>query len=374
MRDERIRVVSLLDHLVPAGGAEVLVAAIARRLKPERFESIVCATRTVDDEVRAGLERDGVRVLHLDRTSRYRLDAWRPLVRLLRGHERTVVHAHKFGSNLWAALLRHVVDVPAVVAHEHVWSFEGDPLRRLLDRFVTSPVVDVTLTVSEATRRQMIEVEKLPPDRVRVFRHGIPRPAPSRDDRDPRRELGIATGDFAVGTVCVLRPQKAVERLLEAAALARRDVPNLRVVVVGDGPERAGLELLATRLGLDRVVVFAGARREVGPYVASFDVCVNSSRYEGSPLAVMEFMAAGKPIVATAVGGVPELLDDCGILVSPEDPEAIAAALVRLARDPGERERLGHAARRRQRTSFDLDANVRELEDLYEALVDGRRR
>jgi glycosyltransferase involved in cell wall biosynthesis len=367
----KLRVLTLIDRPSVQGGAERLASLVTMRLDAGRFERVLCATRrptqpTLVDE----LEGAGVRVLSLDRRGKLDLVSWRPLVRLLQEERIDVLHAHMFGSNVWGTVLGRLTRVPVIVAHEHTWSYEGRPLRRVLDRELIARGASVFLAVSREDRRRMIEVEGISPDDVRFLPIGIP-PLPEPSGRDVRAELGIGVDAPVVGTVCELRPQKALEVLVEAADLLRERVPGLRVLIVGDGPERERLEELVRRRGLDSVVTFPGLRRDVSDLLAAFDLCVCCSDYEGSPLAVMEYMAAGKPVVATRVGGVPDLVEDGvnGLLVGPRDPVALAEAVAELLVDPVRRQEMGERGRQRQRREFDLDATVRRLEDLYEALV-----
>ncbi len=364
----KLRVVTLVDRPTVTGGAERLAVQVAARLDRDRFESILCASRRTDEPL---LDRElaeaGVEVLALGRRSKLDLAAWRPLYRRL--GEVDVVHAHMFGSNVWGTVLGRVRRVPVVVAHEHTWSFEGRPLRRLLDRELVGRFADAFIAVAEDDRRKMIEVEGVDPDTIRLIPHGIPDAEPG-DGAAVRRELGIAGDDPVIGVVCELRAQKALEVLFAAAAQLRQQLPGLRVLVAGDGPERAHLEHEARRLGLDGTVQLLGIRRDVPALLDALDVAVLSSDYEGSPLSVMEYMAAGKPVVSTRVGGVPELVEDGvhGLLVEPRDPGALAAAIGRLLRDPAEGRRLGEQGRERQRRELSLDAMVRKVEGLYEEL------
>ena len=153
----------------------------------------------------------------------------------------------------------------------------------------------------------MIEVEGVDPAKIRLIPNGIPSPA-NGAGADVRAELGIEPGAPVLGVVCELRAQKALEVLFEAAALLLGEFPTLKVLVAGDGPERARLEEEARRLGVADTVLFLGIRRDVPAVLAAVDVAVLSSDYEGSPLSVMEYMAAAKPVVSTRVGGVPELV------------------------------------------------------------------
>lgn len=374
---EKLRVVTMIDVLSPTGGAERLAAQITKRLDPARYDRTICVTRRAKEPALSEVQEAGVRVLQLRRGSKVALWEWRPLLSLLRRERVDVVHTHQFGSNVWGSLLSRLAGVPAIVAHEHTWSFEGQRLRRLLDREIVGRYADVVLAVSREDRRRMVEIERIDPGRIRYLPNGIP-PLPAPAARDVRAELGIDRDAVVVGTVSVLRPQKALEVLLNAIVVLKPQFPQLKVIVVGRGPERDALEALAGELGLNEVVEFLGLRTDVPDLLRIFDVAVSSSDFEGSPLAVMEYMAAGRAIVATAVGGVPDLIEDGvhGLLVPRREPEALAAAIATLLHRPDLRARLGAAAQERQRREFDLDVMVDRVELLYEELVaaNGRRR
>jgi glycosyltransferase involved in cell wall biosynthesis len=363
----RLCVVTVIDRLMTSG-AEIVATRVAMGLDRSRFESIICSTRRSDPGDVAMVEAAGARVLSLDRRSRVELWRWRPLLSLLRSGRVDVLHAHKFASNVWTGALSHAADVPVVLAHEHTWSFSGNPLRRLLDRELVARSVDAFLCVSDEDRRRMVEVEGIAAEKVRTIPNGIP-PVPRGDGARIRRELGIPPDAPTLGTVCGLRAQKAVEVLIETAALLVPAHPELRVLVAGDGPERNRLEQLASERGLGRSVLFLGQRShdEVPDILDALDVAVSSSDFEGSPLAVLEWMAAGKAVVATAVGGVPALIEDGvhGLLVPPRAPERMAAAIDQLLRRPDLRASLGAAAAGRQRAEFALDVMLERLERLY---------
>jgi glycosyltransferase involved in cell wall biosynthesis len=367
---KRLKVVTLVDGFSGLGGGERVAAEFAMRLDPGRFESVFCVSRPFWGPGREeSLRAAGVRTLTLRRHSARNLLAWRPLISLLRRECIDILHCHKFGSNLWGTVIGRLSGVPVIVAHEHVWSFEGQALRRLLDRHLIAKGAHVFLTVSNETRRQMIEVEGIDPDLVRVLPNGIPTLA-RRSGREVRRELSISPEALVVGTVSVLRPQKALQVLIRGAARLVSEFPILRVIIAGEGPERANLEALITELGLDGQVMLVGPRTDVSDVLASFDVAVSSSDYEGSPLAVIEYMAAAKAIVATRVGGVPDLIEDGihGLLVEAQDAEGLASAVARLLREPDLRARLGEEAQKRQQAEFTIDAAVHRLELLYEEL------
>jgi glycosyltransferase involved in cell wall biosynthesis len=331
---------------------------------------VFCVTRAIwGAGVEDRLSAAGVRTLTLDRGSRADLLAWRPLISLFRRERTDILHSHMFGSNVSGTILGRLSGVPVVIAHEHVWSYEGQAMRRLLDRELIGRHAHAFLTVSNETRRQMIEVEGLDPRIVRVLPNGIP-PLPPPSGHDLRSELGIAPDDPIIGTVSIFRRQKALDVLIRSVAMIARQFPNLKVLIVGGGPQEAELRRLVDELGLQGVVMFTGLRTNVADFLAIFDVAVLSSDYEGTPLSVIEYMAAGKPVVATRVGGVPDLVEHGvhGLLVRPRDHDGLAQAVVHLLRDPALRARMGEAGRMRQQREFSVDVTLSHLELLYEEL------
>jgi glycosyltransferase involved in cell wall biosynthesis len=379
----KLKVLTLIDRLGTHGGAERLAMQVMERLDPERFERILCASRFSRAEQASPaignalteLERAGVRFVGLNRRSRVEVWAWRPLVSLLRRERIDVVHAHKFGSNLWGVVIGRLARVPVVIAHEHSWSFEGRPLRRVADRELIARLSDAFIAVSREDRRRMIEIEKIDPEHVRFLPLGITAlPPPS--GRDVRAELGIGPQDPVVGTIGFLRPLKALDVLIRAAALLAPQFPGLKVLIAGEGEERGRLAALIAELGLEQTVLLLGLRTDLPELLAAFDVAVCCSDSEGSPLSVMEYMDAAKPIVATRVGGVPDLIEHGvhGLLVERQDHAGLAGAVASLLRDRGRGAELAGRARERRRREFDLEGMVRSLESLYLELYSNAQR
>jgi glycosyltransferase involved in cell wall biosynthesis len=372
----KIRVLVLIDRPSLAGGGERLAVQTAIRLDPGRFETTLCATRWDPTEATsdvvapalADLRAAGVEFLGLKRRSTFSLASWARLASELRRHRIDVLHAHKFGSNVWGTLVGRLARVPVVIAHEHTWSYVGRPLRRLLDRHLIARGTDAFLAVSAEDMRRMIEIEGISARDVLMVPNGIP-PLPSAR-RDVRRELGIPADAPVIGTVTRLYRQKAPEVVVLAAARLAAGFPGLQVLIVGAGPEESRVRALIDAQGLSDTVRLLGLRDDVPEVLAALDVAVSTSDWEGSPLSVIEYMAAGLPVVATAVGGVPDLITDGvhGLLVPRGDSAALAAAVERLLRNPEDAHAMGRRGRDRQRREFDLDSMVRRLERLYEDL------
>jgi glycosyltransferase involved in cell wall biosynthesis len=261
-----------------------------------------------------------------------------------------------------------------VLAHEHTWSYSGQPLRRFLDRELVARGADRFIAVSREDQRRMVAVERIPSQRTLFIPNGVAS-LPSPSGRDVRGELGIGLQAPVLGVIGVLRAQKAHGVLLQAAPRLLAEWPALQILIVGEGPERATLEELATEMGVQDSVRFLGERTDIPDLLSMLDVAVCCSNFEGSPLSVLEYMDAARPIVATAVGGVPDLIDHGvhGLLVPPQDPAALAEAAAMLLRSPEEARMMGERARRRRRTEFDIEGQVRTLEALYLELLDARR-
>lgn len=382
----RIRVLTLVDGIGTYGGGESLARLIAMGLDNDRFESIFCVSRwnpetTTDPAVARALDdltASGTEFIGLERQGRHSAGPWLELIRRMRRGRVDVLHSHKFGSNAWGSMITAAAQTPVFVAHEHTWSFDGNRTRMLADRHLIGRRADAVVAVSRDDRRKMIEIEGLRPQKVIFIPNGIPDPAYAEPGQ-LRAELGLDGSVPVLGAVATLRPQKALEVMIEAMAVVARSQPAAKLVIAGGDDQhhpglRDELRAQAERLGVGGSVVMLGLRSDVPAVIADFDIALSSSDFEGSPLSLMECMEAAKPVVATAVGGVPDLVADgeTGLLVPPRDPEALAAAAVALIEDPDRSRRIGEAGRQRRRREFSLDATIGRIEDLYDRLLGER--
>jgi glycosyltransferase involved in cell wall biosynthesis len=378
----RVRVMTLVDRLSLQGGAERLAVRIATNLNPERFDSTLCVGRwprpegerfPSADEALKQVEDAGVSFVPLHRERKIELAPWMRLARFLHRERIDVLHTHQFSSNLWGTATGKLAGVPVVLAHEHTWSYEGNPLRRFLDRELVSRAADRFIAVSREDQRRMIEVERVSPARTLFIPIGIT--SSSRPTgHDVRRELGIAIDAPVIGMVANLRRQKAHHVLIRATAQLLSQWPDMQVLLVGGGPERAGLERLVGALGLENTVRFLGYRADVPDVLSAMNVAVCCSDFEGSPLAILEYMEAALPVVSTQVGGVPDLIDQDvhGLLVPARDPDALARAVAELLSDPQRARTMGARGRERRRAEFNLETMIHRLEDLYRELLGGK--
>ncbi|MGC2374801.1 MAG: glycosyltransferase [Solirubrobacteraceae bacterium] len=371
----RLRVMTLIDYADVVGGAELLAVQVAAGLDSARFESHLCASRSpregidpaVDDAI-ALLRRANVSYHTLGRHRKADVWRWGQFVSLLRRERIDVLHAHKFGSNAWGVLTGRLARVPVIIAHEHTRNdpYGSNRLRTLIDRKLIARYSDAFVAVSRADQRYMVEVEGIPSESTVFVPNGAPdsRPTPGVDAWSL---LGVAPDTPTVGSAGFMHRRKRFDLLVRAAAILRTEFPGLCVFIAGDGDERPEIERLVIQLDLGETVVLLGRRTDVIDLLPGFDVAVCCSDHEGSPISVMEYMDAARPIVATRVGGNPDLIEDCedGLLVEPGDHLALALAIGRLLHDRELGKRLGAAARERRRREFTIETMCRRLEALY---------
>ncbi|HTB50442.1 MAG TPA: glycosyltransferase [Solirubrobacteraceae bacterium] len=374
----RLRVMTLIDHADVVGGAELLAVQVAAGLDPTRFESHLCASRSPDEGVDPAVDQ-AIALLREANVSyhtlgrRRKIDVWRwgLFVNLLRREAIDILHAHKFGSNAWAVLTGRLARVPVIVAHEHTRNdpYSSNRLRTLIDRRLIARHSDMFVAVSRADRRYMVEAEGIPLASTVFVPNGAPE-SRHTPGVDARTQLGVASGIPTVGSAGFMHRRKRFDLLVRAAGELRSEFPDLRVFIAGDGDERVELERLVSSMGLGETVVLLGRRTDVVDLLPGLDVAVCCSDHEGSPISVMEYMDAARPIVATRVGGNPDLIEDGedGLLVEPGDHRALALAIGRLLRDRELGERLGAAARIRRRHEFTMEAMCQRLEALYSEL------
>ncbi len=370
----RVAVTVLIPQLA-RGGAELFAVELANRVDRSRFDVQVCVTRrTSVPDMRESLADTGLRIVDLDRTSVRQLRPWARFARELRSNPPDILHAHTFGTNVWASVIGRVARIPVIIATEHTWSYEGQPARVFLDRHVVARST-AFVAVSERDRERMIRIERVPADVIRVIPTGYLGATAALQSSPLRPLLGIPDDALVVGTVAGLRPQKALQVLIRAFAGLREQFPSCHLALVGEGHERAALEGLVASLGMADSVTFLGDRTDAVGLASQFDVFAMSSDYEGSPLALIEAMWWSRPVVATRVGGMPEMLADgeAGLLVEPGSPEAFGQALARLLGDAQLRSELGSRAAARAHDVYGFDRCVEAWERLYSELYERRR-
>lgn len=351
-----------------SGGAERFAMALSKQLATTGVEVSFCVTRQIEPWALNQLTAANVVVLNLNRTRVWQVHRFIPLwrhLRMIRGRN-TVVHTHMFGSNVWGMLVAWLAGVRIRIAQEHTWSYVGQPLRRVLDRILVARLATCFLAVSERDAHLMNEVEGIPPEKIVILPTSFELNS-SGFEGGIRWDLINVTDDCpVVCTAAMLRPQKALDVLIEAFSRVHRRIPSAKLVIAGEGECRTSLEAQVDALGISEAVHFLGAIPDSGPLLSRADVSVLSSDFEGMPLFALECMQAGVPFVATRVGGLPSLIDDgqSGFLVPPRDPSALAHRIELILND---KERASSiVARAHERVAqYQLPEVARKYADLY---------
>jgi glycosyltransferase involved in cell wall biosynthesis len=394
--EEDVRVLRVIARL-NMGGPALHVAYLTAGLAERGYDTTLVAGSLApyEDSMAFVADRLGVEVVRIPELHREislvrDAVAVARLARLIRRERPHILHTHtaKAGAiGRLAAMLAGDARPPIVVHtfHGHVLRGYFNPLRsegfRLLERWLAR-MSTALVAVSPEVRDDLVRLRIAPAKKFAVIRLGIEledRVAPDADGRaETRRLLGIPSERFVVGWIGRMTSVKRTEDVLLAFRHLRDGGVDASLCLVGDGPQRAAVERRAHELGVMRRTLFLGFQEEVAPYYAAFDALVLPSLNEGTPVSVIEALAAGRPVVATRVGGVPDVVRDGedGFLVEPGAVQDIAERLSRLARNPALLERMADAGRRNVLPRYAVDRLVADVDRLYRSLLaaeDARR-
>ena len=354
------RIAYLVQGLA-TGGLERVVLHLASGMVRRGHQVTICCYDKRGELARAA-EEDGAAVDLLPRKLGLDLGYVPRLAWWLRQRGVDVLHMHNETALFYGTTAGILAKVGCLIYTEHDGVFPRSLRARWANRILVRRLGQA-VAVSQAVKDLWCHSDGIDPVRVVVVPNGVPDIA-SPSGRDRSR-----SGDeVRIGCVSRLSREKGVDVLMEAFRRVASAHSGARLVLVGDGLERAALEAMSRQFGLDARVQFLGMRDDVPEILRDVDVFVLPSRTEGLPMALLEAMAAGLPIVATAVGGVPEAIRDeeAGLLVPPENPDAMARAILRLASDEALRKRLAGGARKTFLARYELSRMI----DAYERLME----
>lgn len=359
-------------------GVEEHILRLLQNLDRRFFKPLLACPPELVRAFRQDIPPD-VEVFPLFLESPWHAAAARQLARILRERQVVILHSHQFRAGLVASPIGRWCRTPFIIETAHVretwrkgWLKGSYAIDRLADLFI-----DHYIAVSHAIARYLIEEKRLPQKKVTVIHNGCDLQRFIPDHVAPaglRRGLGFGDTDPVIVVLARLEPQKGHRFLLEALPAVRSEFPRVRLVCAGEGDLRPELESQVRALGLEESVRFVGFQSNTEDWLALAEFTLLPSLYEGLPVVAVESLAAGKPMVATAVDGTPEIVLDgeTGFTVPPGDPQRLAGAICRLLRDQELRTRMGRAGREWVLKGFSHQEQVGRTEELYRSGLEPR--
>ncbi len=371
---ERIKVLHVIGG-GELGGAEMHILNLLTHMDRERFEVRLCCLfpEPFVQVARAnGIATDAVVMRH-----KLNIGIVDNLMEIIRGHQIDIVHTHGVRANLVGRLaaklagIKHIVTTVHSVLEQDYPSFFARQVNRLMER-ITINSVERFVTVSDLLKQDLVG-HGIPAVKITTIYNGV-NLAAFRQERvtgDVRKDLGIAPDVPVLGMIARFHPVKGHRFFLEAAKTISRVRPDCRFLLVGSGQYRSEVEAMVKQLGLREQVIFTGYREDIVDVLHSLDILVISSLSEGFGLTAIEAMAMKVPVVATRVGGLPEIIKDGnnGILVPPADGQAIAQAVLDLLANPEDSRAMAARAFEHVRENFSVEIMAKNTEQLYCSLM-----
>ncbi|MBI1745193.1 MAG: glycosyltransferase [Acidobacteria bacterium] len=375
---EKVKIIHVLDHF-GVGGLQNGVVNIINGLDAEVFDHSICAINRLG-ESQQRIQCASVKYYDMHKAPGH--DPWMALrlARLIRRERPHIVHTRNWGAmdGIFGAKL---AGIPAVIHSEHgrdQSNMKTENWRRVILRRLMFRLSDTVFTVSEELRSFYHQLTGFPTARIKILENGVDLQC-FRYDPEARAAVraagGLNPGTFLIGTIGRLDPVKDPMTMLRAMDVLRMRGADVHLWIIGDGPLRGELESYTREKGLGAIVSFLGHRTDIPELLSGLDVFVSSSMSEGMSNTILEAMAAGRPVVATGVGGNPQLIveESSGLLFAPGDVPRLVSHLDRLWQDPLGRAALGAAARRRAETEFSLTAMLDRYANLYLAMAQKKR-
>jgi glycosyltransferase involved in cell wall biosynthesis len=370
--DQRHKIIFIIDVSDPKhflGGAELHVADSIEHLNRHQFEITLVADNQAYLEYVSNRSR--IRTQYVPKRKkyigdiRYVYDLWN----IIRQQKPTIVHTHKFKSSVWGRLAAHYAHVPIIISTIHgapsFWKYGyiRTWVNHILNRY-TSGFADRQIVFSEIEKAVLIEDDKVDPEKIEIIPNGIFMAPSIHNDREK---------DNTIITIGRLNWEKNQKALIEAMPQVLQAVPDVILQIVGSGPDELNLKALASKLDIDRTIVFLGnvEREKIPELLSKAKIFVLPSLWEAFPYTIIEASFAGLPIVATRVGGIPEQVPDRkgGILVAEPSPEALAKGLIELLQNPEQRKQYGTYNQKRATEHFQGEHMIKKLEALYADLL-----
>ena len=353
------------------GGAEKLLLATVKKLNKKKFDITVCSLMK-ENNLAKDFEQIGVKVLRLNMFNKRDIRGFLKLYNYFRTQKIDIVHTHLTEADIFGRFAALLAKVPVIISTEHSvdeWKVHPKKVKakiRLLLNKIAANFSNGIVTVSDKVKYHLIKYENLNPAKIYVIKNGI-----EIAEKEDFFVSGKKKDTIVIGSVGRLCKEKGYDYLLKAFGRVKKKFSNAKLKLAGDGPLRWPLEELAHELHISADVSFLGVLDNVAAFLNEIDVFVLSSIQEGLPLSLLEAMAAEKTVITTAVGGIPEVVNNGidAVLIPPANVEALENAIISVIKNGDRREDLGRNARTKILKQFNINKMVDELELLYDGLL-----
>ncbi len=357
----RINIMHIVLSL-ECGGLEKIAIDLASKLNGGIFNSCICCLDTFGELAKEAKEK-GIEVVLTKRMPGIDFTLPFKLAAIMKKRNICLVHTHNPGPLLYGTLAAKLAGIPVIINTRH------GRAKKHRNSYIWN-MNDAVIAISEDAKREMLKWNRIDTKKTKVIYNGIDidRYSKQQNGSEAKKALNIEPSTFVVGTVARLSPEKDQVTLIDAFSKVVNKIDDAKLIFVGDGILREELVNYASKLGISDKVMFLGFRDDVFKILPVFDVFVLSSLTEGISLTLLEAMAARKPILATSVGGNPEIVEDgvTGFLVPPKDPDKMAEKIINLLQNKELARRMGETGRKRMAEKFSLDRMVSEYKQLYE--------
>ncbi|MCK9364724.1 MAG: glycosyltransferase [Syntrophales bacterium] len=355
------------------GGLERVLAAIVLSLDKAKYDvQVWCLAR--GGQIAAELSAQGVPVRILSMQSYYNPIAILRLACLMKREKFDLVHTHGYFASTFGRLAAILASIPVIITHVHSTYYDYSKRNIWIERFL-SRWTDRIICISRAVEEFVTLTEGIHQDKTALIYNGVALPGhPACGREKMRNSFNIYAEAVVIIIVASLTENKGHGLLMAALAPLTQRFPALRLIIVGDGPLREPLSKESRRLGIEKAVIFTGIRTDISALLNMADIFVLPSQLrEGLGVALIEAMAAGLPVIGTAIGGIPELIqeNENGLLVPPGSVEALTTSLEKLISDPAARKMMGQKGTQMYQERFTMSMMTRQIETLYDQLLIG---
>ena len=356
------------------GGVQQQLLSLLKAYNRDVFNPIFCCLGP-KDAISEEIEKVGVEIIALSRSRyhRFSLAIVRDLYRLMKQKNIHIVRTHRYRANLYGRLAAWLSGVSVTIISLHDNYNKDMRLERRIANKILSKFTDKMIAVSESIKRDIIKYDGIYPSKILVIPNGIDteRFKPEGIFADLRKEFSIQERDTVIGFIGRIVPAKGLEYLIDAFSYLKEDFKNIKLLIIGEGNLVERLREQAKEKKLDDSIIFPGGRRDIPDILACINIFVMPSIAEGLPNALLEAMAMGKPIVATMIGGIPEVIKNGfnGLLVPPRDPASLATAIKELIGNGQLSARMGQAARDLVMNKYSIRETAQKWESLYLSIL-----